>query len=214
VSVGIENLKACLVTEESAKLLGRFLKGSPVSIGCESGSNEHCIALGRSSTPNEVLIAVKRLRQYGLRPYVYFIHGLPGQNKVSTQKTLDIMRKLSDQGLEKITMYRFQPLPMSAFVNMPNAPPAIRNKLSYSIVQEAGRINKKLKINVIGESVKAIIAGKYHTNPDLLVAYPLVHGPVILVKGNSNLIGRLCDIRITKVISDRLVEGRILDKAE
>jgi radical SAM superfamily enzyme YgiQ (UPF0313 family) len=214
VSVGIENLKACLVTEESVELLGRFFKGSPVSIGCESGSSEHCIALGRPSTPNEVLTAVKRLRQHGLKPYVYFIHGLPGQNKESTQETLDTMRKLSEQGLEKITVYRFQPLPMSAFANMPNAPPAIHNKLSYSIVQEAERINKKLKINVVGESVKAIIAGKYHKNPDKLVAYPLVHGPVILVKGNINLIGKLCDIRITRVISDRLVEGKILDKAK
>ena len=213
VSVGIENLKACLVTEESAELLGRFFKGSPVSIGCESGSCEHCIALGRPSTPNEVLTAVKRLRIHGLRPYVYFIHGLPGQNKASTQETLDTMRKLSEQGLEKITVYRFQPLPMSAFANMPQASPAVYNELSNAIVREAERINKMLKINVVGELVKAIIAGKYHKNPDLLVAYPLVHGPVILVKGNSNLIGKLCDIRITRVISDRLVEGKILDKA-
>jgi len=211
VSIGIENVKANLVTEETAELLGRFFKGSPVHIGCESGSNEHCTALGRPSTPNEVLIAVRRLRKNGLRPYVYFIHGLPGQDKDSAIKSITLMRKLSKSGLEKITVYRFQPLPMSAFANMSHPPPATHDKLSNMIVKEAKRINKTLKFKIVGSTVRAIIAGRYHKNPSLLIGYPLMHGPVILVKGNSNLIGKLCNIRIMRVISDRLVEGENLD---
>ncbi len=61
----IENLKASLVTEKAAKLLGRYLSGTPVSIGFETGSKTHSDALGRPSTPEETITAVRRLNKRG-----------------------------------------------------------------------------------------------------------------------------------------------------
>jgi tRNA A37 methylthiotransferase MiaB len=149
------------------------------------------------------------LRKYGLRPYVYFIHGLPGQNERTTKETVTLMEKLRKTGLEKITVYRFQPLPMSAFTRLPRAPPASHDKLSQMIVEKAKEINRRLKKGLVGKSIKAIIAGKYHKDPSFLVAYPFRHGPVTLTKGKDSYIGCSATIRITKVISDRLVMGHI-----
>ena len=79
-SIMIENLKGELVTRRAAEVLGRYLAGTPVNVGFETGSPEHGVQIGRASTPLENLDSVRRLSRVGLKPYVYFIHGLPGQS--------------------------------------------------------------------------------------------------------------------------------------
>ncbi len=122
-SIMIENLKPQLVTDRAAKLLGQYLYGTPVSIGFETGSAEHGAMLGRASTPVETLLAVRKLRRVGLKPYVYFIHGLPGQSRETVDATVDAIRQSMDEGAERVILYRFQSLPMSAFSGLPSAPP-------------------------------------------------------------------------------------------
>ncbi len=62
----IENIKASLVKEKAAKLLGTYLTGTPVSIGFETGSETHSELMGRPSTPRETLTAIGRLKKSGL----------------------------------------------------------------------------------------------------------------------------------------------------
>lgn len=214
VFIGIENIKSCLVDERVGQVLGKYLKGSPVHIGCETGSSELSHELGRPSTPSEVIRAVRILKRYGLRPYVYFIHGLPGQSLESANATLKIMREAVLSGVEKITVYRFQPLPMSAFGDFPRAPPAYRDPVSFMIWSAARKINRELKAKWVGRVVEAI-AVKPLPGKTSIIAYPLRHGPVIYVKvlgwTEKKLVGKLVRVRITKVISDRAVEGEILE---
>jgi len=211
VFVGIENVKACLLTEEAAKLLGKYFAGCPVHIGCETGDEEHARAIGRPSMPREVVEAVRRLKRHGLQPYVYFIHGLPGQNKRTARQTVKIMREVARAGAEKITIYRFQSLPMSAFEDMPSGPPAARDPLSMEIVREGERINLSLKEKLMGSTVKAVVAAKYPKIPNSLVAYPIYHGPVIVVRGSSDLIGAIVNVRVTGILSSRAVRGEVLE---
>jgi len=207
VIISAENIKANLVTEDVAKLLGRYLAGTTIHIGVETGDEHHALMLGRPSTPSEALRAVSLLHKYGLRPYVYFIHGLPGQTMNTARKTVSLMRRMWREGVEKITVYRFTPLPGTAFQDMPPGKPAYMDKASLLIVREASRINRLAKRKMVGRKLLVIVAGKYKGR---LLAYPFRHGPVVILEnGRSKLIGRKAVVIITG-IEERLVRGRVI----
>jgi radical SAM superfamily enzyme YgiQ (UPF0313 family) len=208
-SLMAENVKPSLVTERATRLLGRYLRGTPINIGFETGSESHSRLIGRPSTPRECLKAVRRLRRAGLRPHVYFIHGLPGQSPETVEATAKAMWRCVEAGAEWIILYRFTPLPMSAFAEMPRAPPAAKDPLSLRLRREASKANKALKRRWIGRRLRVIVDGRYPKDRRLHVAYPMPHGPVVLVEGAEGLKGRLVEAVVTSILSERLVKGVI-----
>ncbi|MDP2901373.1 MAG: radical SAM protein [Candidatus Bathyarchaeota archaeon] len=204
----IENIKASLVTEKAAKVLGRYLGGTPVSIGFETGSEAHSEQLGRPSTPRETLTAIRRLKRAGLKPYVYFIHGLPGQSEETVDETVRAIASSVEEGAERVILYRFQSLPMSAFSGHPSAPPTIRDPLSRRIHEAAARANMKAKEDMLRGIIRVVVAERYDRDRRLLVAYPLRHGPVVLVESGEPLEGKVLDVEITGIASERMVTGR------
>jgi radical SAM superfamily enzyme YgiQ (UPF0313 family) len=204
----IENLKASLVTERAAKLLGKYLTGTPVSIGFETGSETHSELMGRPSTPRETLRAIGRLRRVGLKPYVYFIHGLPGQTEETVDETVKAIESSMKEGAERTILYRFQSLPMSAFSGYPSAPPTIRDSGSRRIHEAAAKANMMAKDNMVGKIIRVVVAERYDRDKRLLVAYPLKHGPVVLIESPQPWEGRVIDIEVTGVASERVVRGR------
>ena len=206
-SIMIENLKGELVTPKAAEILGRYLEGTPVNVGFETGSPEHCIRIGRASTPQENLEAVRRLSREGLKPYVYFIHGLPGQTPETAGATARLIRGSVGAGASRIILYRFQPLPMSAFYGYPGAPPAAKDASSRAIYEEARRANEALKEDLVSETLRVVIAEAYDRDPRLHVAYPMLHGPVVLVEGAEGLEGEVVEAVVSGVVSDRMVRG-------
>ena len=209
VSLIIENIKGGLVTVEAANVLGRYLKDSPVNLGFETGSDEHAKVLGRPDTPTENLRALKRLRDAGMKPYVYFIHGLPGQTEETVNDTVRRIRQTSNYGADRIILYRFSSLPMTAFSDCPSGPPAERDPFSRQIREEALKVNQRSKDNLVGKRVRAVVAEPYSRNRGLLVAYPMLHGPVILIDNMKGLIGKVVDVLITDIRSERLVKGTV-----
>lgn len=207
-SLMIENVKAVLVTEHAAKLLGKHLSGTSVNIGSETGSMAHGLQLGRPSTPEENLLAVRRLKRAGLRPYVYFIHGLPGQNVETVAETVKAIEESVDAGAARIILYRFQPLPMSAFSGEPAAPPAARDGLSSQIYEAARAANRTLKEKLVGRRLRVVVAETYDRDRRFHVAYPLMHGPVVLVEGADGWVGDVVEVVVSGVVSNRMVRGR------
>ena len=210
-SLMIENIKGSLVTDKAAKILGRYLKGTPVNIGFETGSPEHSVRLGRPSTPAENLAAIGKLRKAGMLPYAYFIHGLPGQSETTVEETVKTINASVNSGASRIILYRFQPLPMSAFHEMPRAPPAARDKLSKRISLATNGANKGLKEDLVGQEISVVVAEPYRKDRGLHVAYPMLHGPVVLVEGVQGRIGEVIRIKVAGVVSDRMVRGRPVD---
>lgn len=211
VSLMIENIKPNLLTEKVARILGKYLKNTTVHLGVETGDPEHCKILGRPNTVDEAIKAVKLLVKYGLRPYVYFIHGLPGQSPTTINNTIKVMDIMFNLGAEKITIYRFRPLPLSAFEGFPPSPPAIENELSKKLYLKARELNIKAKKRMIGKVFKAIVVSTYPPNKNFMVTYPLNHGPVILVPRGSNVRKKsLVEVIVREVINDRLVKGEII----
>jgi len=209
-SVMVENVKPSLVDERAAKILGAYLSGSSVNIGCETGSRSHSALLGRPSTPEECLKAIELLRRNGLKPYVYFIHGLPGQSVGTARDTVRVIGEGMRRGAERVILYRFQPLPMSAFCDVPQAPPAEKDESSRMIREAAREANLTSKKKIVGGRLRVIFAVVYDRDRRFLVGYPLQHGPVVLVKGRSDLVGRVAEVVVERVISERLVEGSFI----
>lgn len=203
-SVMVENLKPSLVTPRAAELLGKYLAGTPVSIGLETGCPHHSRAIGRPNTPEEALQAVRLLKAAGLRPYVYVIHGLPGQTRETSRKTEEAIEKSAHAGAERVILYRFQSLPASAFSGQPSGPPSTRDEDSKAIAQAAERINREARRGLVGQRIWVVAAERYRGDPERWVAYPLKHGPVVLV-GGALREGALVQVRVTGLLGRRMV---------
>lgn len=205
--VMVENVKPNLVTEEAAEILGRYLRGTPVHIGAETGDARLLEALGRPVTIRETIEAVKRLKRHGIRPYVYIMYCLPGETPRTIEKTVNLMETLYRVGAEKITAYRFMPLPLSALEKlMKTKIPCMQN---HPVKLKAIEINKRAKKRMIGKIIRVIIVGK-HPKLSKWIGYPIKHGPVVAVDGPGLRERGIVDVRITDVKSDRIVEGVVV----
>ncbi len=210
VYIGVENAKASLLTNKTISLLANYLPGAVIHVGIETGDDGHAVLLGRPSPPSEDVEAIKSAIKAGLRIYAYFIHGLPGQTIETARKTASLIRKLYLIGVEKVTVYRFKPLPFSAFENMPEGPSSSRDPASRMIERAARSFNLARKKELIGKALDVVLAPGRHRS--YRVAYPVKEGPVVLVKGvPKNLrVGETFKTKIVSVASDRLVVGRFL----
>ncbi|MFC1803775.1 B12-binding domain-containing radical SAM protein [Thermoproteota archaeon] len=210
-SVMIENVKASLVTERAARLLGKYLGGSPVSVGFETGMDEHSKVLGRPDTPLETLVSLRRLKEAGMKPTVYFIHGLPGQSSDTVDETIHMIKKSMRYGADHVILYRFQSLPLSTFSESPSGLPVSQDPLSKRIYVAAQEANLNSKEALIGDRVRVVIAERYDRDRRFFVAYPMLHGPVTLIQGEDFDSGDVITVRVSGISSERMVYGDVIE---
>ncbi|MEM4718211.1 MAG: radical SAM protein [Desulfurococcaceae archaeon] len=209
--VMIENIKACLVNEEVGNVLGRYLKDTTVHIGLETGCNwfnENI--LGKPIYLEHVLRASKILRENGLRPYVYLMYDIPYASRKVYVDNINSIHKLAETGVEKITLYKFINLPGTAFSDLKPEPVDI--ELVNNLRKIVNKYNLAKKRELIGRKIEAWVLETKRG----VYAYPVHHGPVILVetpRTKMHLSGCRVLIEITD-ISPRLVEGRIISVLE
>lgn len=207
-SVMVENVKPSLVTEDSASALGDYLRGTPLHIGVETGDERLLKLLGRPVTLRKTVEAVRLLASHGLRPYVYIMYCLPGETRKTIDKTVELMEKLYRLGVEKITAYRFTPIPGSSLEKLakgwkPSCPSP------HPIKVKAAQINRKAKRRLVGRAETFIVAG-IHPKLGRPIGYPLRHGPVAVLEGGTAEMGALVKARITGVLNDRMVQATII----
>jgi len=207
VYVSIENIKPNLVDRNVAELLSKYLKGTSVGIGLETGDNRLHKALGRPSTVGEVVKAVELLHAYGVKPHIYLIHGLPLEDDLAIRNTIKIVRKLFKFNIEKFTLYRFTPIKYTAFEGFSKPKPAVKSRTTRKLYEVVKELNIKLKEGLIGNVVKAIVVGRRGPN---IITYPLPHGPVTYVRSSTVGVGSIVLVRIIKVLNDREVLGEVV----
>ncbi|RLG47211.1 MAG: hypothetical protein DRN90_05330 [Thermoproteota archaeon] len=210
VYIGVENAKASLLTEETLILLANYLPGAVIHVGIETGDDRHATLLGRPSLPSKDVKAIELAIKAGLRVYVYFIHGLPGQTIETARKTVSMIERLYLAGVEKVTVYRFKPLPCSAFERMPEGPPSSRDPASRMIERAARKFNLERKKELVGKVIEVVLAPGRRGR--LRVAYPFKEGPTVIVKGvpKGLRVGDVFKSEIVSAESDRLVLGKFL----
>lgn len=205
-----ENTKPTTVTPEAARLLGYYLEGTPIHMGLETGDERLLEAMARPGDLRTALRAVRLLRENGLRPYVYLIYGLPGQDGESMRKTLGLVGELEKLGVEKITLYRFTPLPSTAYEDLEPGDP--NDPWNKALIERVRDFNKRAKEGLVGARLNVLIVGKRGRN---LLAYPLKHGPVIVLEPprhprGRNPLGRRAKVVVTEIEGDRIVRGRVV----
>ncbi len=207
VRIFVENVKACLIDGETAELLGTYLKGTPVNIGletCVDRFNDE--VLGKPITLREVIRGVKLLRKYGVRPYVYLMYYLPYIDREIYLKTISTIPKLFKAGVEKVTLYKFTPLPLTLFELLK---PSIGecSELVEELKAFVKRFNALAKKTYLGKFIEVftlVIEGRAY-------GYPVDHGPVVFINDSSKLrSGCVATVRITDVRS-RHVVGELIN---
>lgn len=204
--ITIENIKACLFTEEVAETLSRFLGDISPNIGLETGSERHSELIGKCGGPQQVVDSVRTARKYNMHPFVYFIYGLPGEDEESLKDSLRIMNEVSSAGAERIILYGFRPLPNSAFADFPS--PTSSYRYGQILKKQASKINRRKKKNYLGERVRGIAAEPSSTHHGFTMVYPLAEGPLMTVRGGYSS-GRILDVRVTQILSPGLLKGEV-----
>lgn len=205
--ITIENMKACLFSEEVAQVLVDSMMASSPNIGLETGSKKHLKDIGKCGSPEDVLSAVKIASKYGMSPFVYFIYGLPGETEETIKASIETMKAVSDVGAERIILYGFRPLPGTAFENHPES--STKSELGLLLRNEADRINREKKDNYLGKIIRGIAAEPSWARHGYTMVNPLEEGPLMTVPGGYSP-GTLLNIRITKVLSGGLVAGEVV----
>ncbi len=154
--VTIRDVKATLVTPRSAELVKEYFPNSIIGLGCESGSERHCIELGRGYSPRAVVRAVEILNGFGIKPKVNLIVGLPGQSRETIAESLEFMRALRGKVLY-FDMARFEALPMSAFEAQPSDFGPVKDEGSRKLFEEGARGQMEFFRGFAGERLRVAI---------------------------------------------------------
>ncbi|RMF89771.1 MAG: radical SAM protein, partial [Methanobacteriota archaeon] len=159
VVVTVRDVKATLVTDRSVEILKRYFPRSVFGIGCETGSREHSIRLGRPYEPERVLSAVKIFHRQGIRPKINMIAGLPWQSRETTEETLRLMDRLEPY-ISHFDFTRFESLPMSGLDDHPSDTGPLTDENSRRLIERSNEIQRRLFEAFVGERLKVVI-GRY-----------------------------------------------------
>jgi hypothetical protein len=61
---------------------------------------------------------------------------------------------------------------------------------------------------MVGKIIRVVVAERYDRDKRLLVAYPLKHGPVVLIESPQPWEGKVIDVEVTGVASERIIRGK------
>jgi len=106
------------VSDETAKILKKYVSNKRIIIGAQSGSNRVLKILNRGHSVEDVINAVETLTKYGFMVDVDFIFGLPGETDEDVDETIKVMERIVKLG-GRIHTHTFLPLPGSLFENAP-----------------------------------------------------------------------------------------------
>ncbi len=106
------------VSDETAKILRKYVSNKRIIIGAQSGSDRILKTLNRGHSVENVINAVETLTKYGFVVDVDFIFGLPGETDEDVVETIKVMERIIKLG-GRIHTHTFLPLPGSPFENAP-----------------------------------------------------------------------------------------------
>jgi len=205
--LSIENLKACLFTDEVADIFSKHLGDTAPNIGIETGSEQHMHQIGKCGSPQDVVRAVKIAKAHGMLPYVYFIYGLPGESLATVDESVKLMRQLDEAGAARIIMYGFRALPGSAFEEFQE--PDMRDPGGERLRKAAYHINRRKKETYVGRVIRGIAAEPSWRRHGYTMVYPLGDGPLMTVRGGYSP-GAIVNVKVIEVLSAGLLGGVVV----
>ncbi|MEZ0394069.1 MAG: radical SAM protein [Desulfurococcaceae archaeon] len=205
-TIMVENVKACLVDEAVARILGRYLGSTAIHIGMETGSDTFNDEwLGKPIRYSHVKRAVRLLREHGMRPYVYAMYNIPGMDRAVYEKTRKALVELVREGVEKITLYKYMELPGTALSMISTKLADVERSEVVKLKRLVRTLNRQTKERLVGKVLRVLI----QRGARGIYGYPKSHGPVVVLEGHENLrAGCEALVRVVKA-GDRVVYGEV-----
>ncbi|NPA85469.1 MAG: TIGR04013 family B12-binding domain/radical SAM domain-containing protein [Crenarchaeota archaeon] len=127
------------VTEESIRVLKRYVSNRRLVIGAQSASEAVLKRVRRGHGWEEVVRAVELSVEHGFVPEVDFILGLPGETEEEMMETLEGMKYLAELGA-RAHLHYFMPLPGTplAFSDPTPLPPRVRREVAKLVGEGKG----------------------------------------------------------------------------
>lgn len=118
------------VTRESLRLLKAYVDNDNLLIGAQAGTDRLLEACHRGHTLEQAVTAVRLALEYGFKPQVDIIFGLPGEKTEEAYSSLQLAENLAGWGA-RIHAHTFMPLPGTPWKKMPpgNLEAAIQRRL-------------------------------------------------------------------------------------
>ncbi|AIF68888.1 Fe-S oxidoreductase [Palaeococcus pacificus DY20341] len=127
------------IKPETLELLIKYADNRRLAIGAQTGDEEMLKKIHRVHTVSHVAEAVEYMLEYGLKPVVDFIVGLPGESEESQRKSIEFMKWIMSKG-GKVRAHYFMPLPGTPFARCKPSP------LSKEMKRFLGQMAAKGKI--------------------------------------------------------------------
>lgn len=89
-----------------------------IKYGIESGSPRILKMMNKQITIEQIKKAITITHEIGIRVKAFILHGFPGENLESTKETIQLLDELKSK-IDRISLFRFVPLPGSPVYNNP-----------------------------------------------------------------------------------------------
>ena len=140
---------------------------------------------------------------------------MPGDTVEFAKETLELLNKFAQLNVDKFTIYKYQEVPGSPFYyrsqeqKKQKVDPELL-KMETKIKNFVIKYNERKKQLMINKKFRVLIAEPNNFKPGDAIGIIMEGGPKVTIPQASNLMNTIQTVRIIKVISDKLVEGKLI----
>ena len=182
---------------------------SHLHLPIQSGSDKILAAMKRGYTVLEYKSVIRRLKK--IRPDITFssdfIVGFPGETEDDFLKTIDIIKEIQfDQSYSFI--YSKRPgTPASAIED--NISEVVKKERLNYLKETVNFVSKNRSKSLIGEKTEILVEGMSSKYNDMVVGRTK-NNKIINIPGNSNLVGKILNIKIIE-LNNKTLKGEIVN---
>lgn len=179
-----------------------------VHLPVQSGSDAILKRMNRGYTRDAYFQIIEKLRKQvpDIALSTDILCGFPGESDSDHQETINLIKQIE---FDSAFMFVFSPREGTAAANMPDpVDRSVKIERVKEVIQLQMEITRRKNLAQVGKVVQVLVEGKSPRHPEELTSRTRTFKNVIL-KGDSSLIGRLVNVKITNC-SGWALQGQII----
>ena len=135
------------------------------------------------------------------------------------KETLNLLNDFAQLNVDKFTIYKYQEVPGSPFYyrnqsQRKQTPNKAMMKMESKIKNFVIKYNEDKKQDMVNKKYRVLIAEPNNYKPRDAIGIIMEGGPKVSIKNGIEFMDTLQTVLIIRVISDKLVEGRIVESTD